>query len=210
MRTIEVEEDIYAYLCSHTREFGEAPSSILRRLLRLPKPGLPQETPEESTPIGDHTPVGSREDEDRVTVGAEGEPPGPGRDELQQQPNPASELAQFLTTRAFAGHHQALGRFLAILAWLYQRHGQEFEAVTRVRGRNRIYFAENPDDIARTGRSTKPQLVPGTPWHVATNTSTRLKVVILTKILSHLRYSKGDIELVGSVLDSRRSRGARY
>ena len=59
-----------------------------------------------------------------------------------------------------------------------------------VRGRRRVYFAKVPEDIKRTGSSTMPKSIPGTPWYVATNTSTRLKQVIIRKVLSRLGYSK--------------------
>lgn len=207
-RAIEIEEDIYAYLCSQTTEFGETPSSILRRLLHVPKSGSPRETPDESAepirPDGHSAPVDPDGAEGTFTVEDEGESSDLAQASPQNAPIPASELGQFLTTRPFTDHYQALGRFLAVLTWLYQRHGQEFEAVTRVRGRRRVYFAENPDDIARSGSSTMPHPVPGTPWYVTTNTSTRLKLVILAKLLSRLGYPKADIALVAAAVDPHR------
>jgi negative modulator of initiation of replication len=204
-RTIEIEEDIHRYLCSQTKEFGETPSSILRRLLRLPKAASREEELEQPPPIGNGASESTSDREEDIVVGEEErQSPGQDEDETPQPVAPGSELALFLTTRAFTGHHQALGRFLALLTWLYQRHSNEFEIATRVRGRRRIYFAENPDDIRRSGSSTMPQPIPDTPWYVTTNTSTRLKSVILTKILSRLGYSKCDITLVAPALAARR------
>ena len=85
-----------------------------------------------------------------------------------------------------------------------------FEEVAKIRGRHRAYFARDPEDIKRTGSSTLPQPIPKTPWYVATNTSTRLKQVILRKILSRLDYSKADIEQAAALLDPRRGRAWSY
>ena len=52
MRTIVIDEDIYSYLCSQTQEFGEPPSSILRRLLNLHPAQRIRATP--ATPAAAH------------------------------------------------------------------------------------------------------------------------------------------------------------
>jgi negative modulator of initiation of replication len=211
MRTIEIDEDIYAYLCSQTHEFGEAPSTILRRLLRLQAlDDLRQPHPDSNdfTGISDETrnspaaPSDSRTEKEPPFEPATDEPPGPTQT--------TSELAQFLQTKPFTGKRNALGRFLALLSWFHQRHGDEFEAVTQVRGRRRTYFAKAPEEIERTGRSTKPQPVPGTPWYITTNTSLRLKQVILRKVMTRLAYNKEDIQQAAALLDPRHSRAWTY
>ena len=35
MKTIEVDEDLYRYIASHTQHIGESASDILRRMLKL-------------------------------------------------------------------------------------------------------------------------------------------------------------------------------
>ena len=55
-----------------------------------------------------------------------------------------------------------------------------------------------------------PKPVPGTPWHVTTNTSLRLKQVILRKVMTRLAYSKQDIQQAAALLDPRRSRAWTY
>jgi negative regulator of replication initiation len=48
MRKIDIDEDVYRYLVSHTRDFGETPSDVLRRLLGLlpaPAETAPAEEP---------------------------------------------------------------------------------------------------------------------------------------------------------------------
>jgi len=175
MRTIVIDEDIYAYLCSQTQELGEGPSSILRRLLKL-------------HPLASDT---SQEPEGSGSLGSPHAPTGPPDEEVAQGPSENDlQLLEFLHTWTVRSQPQALGRFLALLSWLHQSHREEFGVVATVRGRRRLYFAKGPEDIKRTGSSTMPKAIPGTAWYVATNTSTRLKQVIIRKVLSRLGYSK--------------------
>ena len=217
MRTIEIDEDIYRHLCSQTQEFGEPPSSILRRLLGLQAPDdlrhrpsapRPRPDPEHPTQSGQGAHWTSTTPEDPPIQKA------PPREPTMEEPSgpiqSTSELSQFLQSRPFTGERNALGRFLALLSWFHQRHEDEFEAVTQVRGRRRSYFAKTPEEIERTGHSTMPKPVPGTPWHVTTNTSLRLKRVILRKVMTRLAYSKEDIQKAAALLDPRRSRAGTY
>jgi negative regulator of replication initiation len=48
MRKIDIDEDVYRYLVSHTRDFGETPSDVLRRLLGL-LPAPAEEAPVEAS-----------------------------------------------------------------------------------------------------------------------------------------------------------------
>lgn len=49
MKRIEVEDDLYAYIASHTQQIGESASEILRRLLGLPAVVTVTEQAAEST-----------------------------------------------------------------------------------------------------------------------------------------------------------------
>jgi len=211
MRTIEIEEDIYAYLCSQTQEFGEEPSAILRRLLCLDAADGSQQ------PIRPRAPSPDSDTPAEITDDTSAEPPSSDDDPFEEHtprqhapdepsraPQTTPEFTEFLNTSAFIRQRKALGRLFAILSWLYQRHGEEFEEVASVRGRHRTYFAKDPEDIKRTGSSTKPQLIPKTPWYVTTNTSTKLKQAILRKLLSRLGYGKDDIEQATALVDPRR------
>ncbi|MCY2955102.1 MAG: AIPR family protein [Planctomycetota bacterium] len=75
-------------------------------------------------------------------------------------------------------------RFLAVLSWACCKHPDRFARVCdEVRGRHRIYFASNPDQIERSGTSTNPKQIPSTPYWVLTNRSTQDKNDILTRVL---------------------------
>ena len=45
MKTIEVDDDIYRHIASHTEQIGESASDILRRLLSIPGVQDPQQAP---------------------------------------------------------------------------------------------------------------------------------------------------------------------
>jgi negative modulator of initiation of replication len=207
MRTIELDEDIYAYLCSQTHEFGETPSSILRRLLSLQPLGETEQcSPTRWPEVSDAPP--------EVGGEAKGSPVAQNdshsrkdwshihpTSETQQPSRSTSQVSEFLQTRAFTSQGHALGRFLALLSWLYQQHGEGFGAVAEVRGRRRIFFARTSKEIELTGSSTKPQPIPGTPWYVATNNSTSMKQRILKKVMARLGYAKESVQTATGLVE---------
>jgi negative modulator of initiation of replication len=83
----------------------------------------------------------------------------------------------------------ALERFLRILGFLHAQHLQDFEKVLQIRGRHRIYFGRSREDVDRSGKSVFPQQIPGSKYWVMTNSPTRQKREILTKVLRMLGYS---------------------
>ena len=42
MKTVQIEDDVYTYIAARTVEIGEPATSILRRLLNIPKQGKPE------------------------------------------------------------------------------------------------------------------------------------------------------------------------
>lgn len=111
------------------------------------------------------------------------------------------QVLEFVHTWTPASQPLALGRFLSLLSWLNQSHGEGFGMVGMVRGRRRVYFAKAPEDIKRTGSSTMPKAIPGTSWYVATNTSTRLKQVIVRKVMSRLGYTKQCTQAAAALIE---------
>jgi len=94
-----------------------------------------------------------------------------------------SEL-EFVNEPEFKFAHNDTDRFLFVLAWACRRHPDKFSRVcVEVRGRQRVYFAGNADDIERSGISTSPKHIPGTPYWVSTNHSNTHKNEILVKVL---------------------------
>jgi hypothetical protein len=104
MRRIDIEDDIYEFLLSNTREIGENASSILRRLLGLKATG----------DVSNVQPV---------------PPPLPPAN--LARPKTTTSLSTFLLSADFAGLRQAVERFLALLSWLYRHDPTKFDALGR-------------------------------------------------------------------------------
>lgn len=80
-------------------------------------------------------------------------------------------------------------RFLAILAKLQQIHGQDFERVLQLSGRNRVYFAKDKETLLQASSVTNPKPIPGSQYWVMTNNNTAKKASLLTEVAEVLDYS---------------------
>jgi len=82
-----------------------------------------------------------------------------------------------------------VGKFLAVLGAAYSQKKSDFEVVLAVQARGRLYFAKSREDIARSGKSTQPRQIPGSPYWVMTNSPTPQKKRLLSEVLEALGYS---------------------
>lgn len=172
MHQIEIDDDVYRYLCRNTAEIGESANSILRRLLNLE--GAPKSV-SGGTPRKDSKPPFDRRP-----------------DECQAPP---AELTEVLNL------NEAVDRFLHVLSWLHTKHGAEFRRVLSVRGKRRTYFATSREEILRSGSSTQPRRIPGSEFWVITNNDTAKKMTILKDVLSLLGYAGNDVERIAALVD---------
>jgi negative modulator of initiation of replication len=109
---------------------------------------------------------------------------------IQKAPPPAvHELSQVLNGAALK-FGSATEKFLAILAEVHKKNAKDFEKVLAIKGRDRVYFAKSREEIARSGRSTQPLQIPGTPYWVMTNSPTPQKRTMLRQVLQLLGYSE--------------------
>lgn len=154
MKTIEVDDDLYQYIASQTQQIGESASDILRRLL------MPSTSPQ--------APVASVVAEPEDAVAAEAVVAKVELADLNEQ-----ELAQ---------QKGVVGRFLFILAHLYQEAPEAFAAVLSIRGRDRLYFAASKNELLAAGSSTNPKAIEGSPYWVVTNNNTDKKKAILNEV----------------------------
>jgi negative modulator of initiation of replication len=168
MKTVYLDDDVYQHLLHNAEEIGESASSILRRLLHLDS-GLTSEIPSTSPP-----------NESRVGNGSS---TGAGHDHVSHA------LTAFLASGDMLSARSALDRFLRILGFLHAQHPEDFGKVLQIRGRHRIYFGRNREDVDRSGSSVFPQQIPGSKYWVMTNSPTRQKREILTKVLKVLGYA---------------------
>jgi negative modulator of initiation of replication len=101
----------------------------------------------------------------------------------------------FVLSDEFRFAKGVVGRFLATLSWLYAAHKDDFQAVERIRGRGRLYFAKSAEALEQSGRSVNPKQIPGSPYWVITTTSTDLKQEILFEVMKVLKYDAPSIRI---------------
>ena len=102
---------------------------------------------------------------------------------------PAHELTDFLNgPKVRFGN--ATDKYLAVLGEAHRQKSKEFEKIFSIRGRDRLYFARSRDEIAKSGRSTQPLQIPGTPYWAMTNSPTPQKRALLRQVLELLGFSE--------------------
>lgn len=199
MRQIDIEEDIYEYLRTKA-ELGESVSGLLRRLLGIagatgsnPPPtqamNRPIETPHSSPELPAKLPSLSLPTQPRVHESL-GSPTRPA-----PIPENSRVLELLWELRGLRGQ-QVVDRLLCILSWLCRQNLEQFERVRQIRGKKRVYFSTERDEIERSGNNTYPVSIPQTNWFVLTNTSTDHKIGILTDVMRLLRVASDDQEVI--------------
>jgi len=90
----------------------------------------------------------------------------------------------------------AIARFMLILTALYQSKPVAFTQATDIKGRKRVYFARDPQELLANGTTTKPKAVPGTPYWVISNTNTNRKRNIIAQLMTAMEFPADLIEQV--------------
>src|SRR5262249_43828919 len=100
------------------------------------------------------------------------------------------ELSEFLQSTRLLGSRTATKRYLQILGFAYKHQQESFDRILSFSaGRSRIYFARSKEEIERSGRSTHPRRIPGSPFWALTNTDTPQKRDLLSTALKTLGYA---------------------
>lgn len=171
MKTIEVDEELYRYIASHTQHIGESASDILRRMLKF---SAGQRAPA-ATPVA--AIAGSTAKESAV---------------VKEEARPLDRvraMRELLLSDEYAEQKKAVNRFMLILSTLYNLDPKAFAAATEsLHGRTRVYFAGNQQTLVQNGTHTKPQHVPGTPYWVITNTNTGRKRSMVEHIMQSMQF----------------------
>lgn len=187
MKTIEVDEELYRYIASHTQHIGESASDILRRMLKF-TPG--QQAParaatasmaaqSQAQPAPAPAPVQPQAAAPSVTAPA---PAAQPRDKVRA-------MRELLLSDEYAEQNKAVNRFMLVLSTLYSLAPQEFAAATdTLHGRTRTYFAGDEQTLLQSGNHTKPKPVPGTPYWVITNTNTGRKRSMIETIMQAMQF----------------------
>ncbi|WGL99193.1 replication initiation negative regulator SeqA [Arsenophonus sp. aPb] len=175
MKTIEVDEELYRYIASHTQHIGENASVILRRLLGF---DVSQS----------HMPLSITVNNIAAEV---------KKNKSVSSYDAASVMHDLLLSNDYATKSKAIDRFMLILSTLYNLNKPAFVAATEAtHGRTRIYFASNKQTLLASGKQTKPRLIPDTPYWVITNTNTNRKRNMIEQIMQDMKFP---IELVEKV-----------
>ncbi|EAA6411054.1 replication initiation negative regulator SeqA [Salmonella enterica subsp. enterica] len=176
MKTIEVDDELYSYIASHTKHIGESASDILRRMLKFSATTQPTASAVKGTPA--------------VQPVAEAKPVNPVKDKVRA-------MRELLLSDEYAEQKKAVNRFMLILTTLYSLDHHAFaEATESLHGRTRVYFAADEQTLLKNGNQTKPKHVPGTPYWVITNTNTGRKCSMIEHIMQSMQFPAELIEKV--------------
>ncbi|MEF1184462.1 replication initiation negative regulator SeqA [Vibrio sinaloensis] len=168
MKTIEVDEDLYRYIASQTQHIGESASDILRRLLNVDGQNA-QPTPV-ANPVEPKGIVVSRDAGMEETV------------------DTVKEMRSLLISDEFAGLKKAIDRFMLVLSTLHRIDPNGFSEATQVKGRKRVYFANDEQTLLASGNTTKPKAIPHSPFWVITNTNTRRKRQMVDQLMGRINF----------------------
>jgi len=217
MKNIEIEEDLYQYIASQTQFIGESATSILCRLLLDDNSEKNIKKTLEKAAVEDHS-YALKKDNKRENIKAlenehikvesfptpiaQSNPEKKSVDELftNNQTQTNESVFNYLNKEELAMQRGAVGRFLLILSALHRVHTDKFSVVYDIRGRDRLYFSDNLNELTESGSSTKPFKIPESPYWVVTNSNTTRKKMILTKVAIALGYSESKAENIRELL----------
>ncbi|MGF1764369.1 replication initiation negative regulator SeqA [Aliivibrio kagoshimensis] len=188
MKKIELDEELYRYIASQTQHIGESASDILRRLLLESKDDA-KLTAAKSSNVIVETAVTAIEDP-RAGISVSKDPVH------SENLNRVHEVRSLLISDEFAAQDKAIGRFMMVLSELYRIDPQGFSEATEVKGRTRLYFADNIDTLLESGKTTKPKSIPNTPFWVITNTNTGRKRQMVDQLMTKMSFNSDLIEKV--------------
>ncbi len=196
MKNIEIDEALYQHIASNTQYIGESASSILRRLLSFDETSQATNPADELSTVSAPTPsIAAQPATENVTPDEI-----PTEVVAQTTIQDKSSVFDYINKEELAMQRGAVGRFLLILAALYRVHQQLFANVCDIRGRDRLYFANNEEALAESGSSTKPRQIPESPYWVITNSNTTRKKMMLTEVAISLGYSAEEAENIRDLL----------
>ena len=179
MKSIEIEDDIYYYLLGRTADGRISFSELLRRTF-----GIGAEVTNAELRTRMHK-------RGRITV-MEARPPADLR--------PPSEVERWLKSPRFLSETTSLGRFIALLSLIAEKHVENFECVLDLSGRKRRYFARSAEELEAYGQSVFPKQISRTPYWVVTNTETAKKRQLVESVMRMLGYTAADARLAAEAI----------
>ncbi|WP_165311961.1 replication initiation negative regulator SeqA [Vibrio ziniensis] len=190
MKTIEVDEDLYRYIAGQTLHIGESASDILRRLLDVNRKSTSSVKPE--------APVVAVETKS-IPVTQQGIMVS--KDAAQEEKvDSVKEMRTLLISDEFAELKKAVDRFMLVLSTLYRIDSASFSDAMSVKGRKRVYFADNEQTLLANGQTTKPKAIPNTPFWVITNNNTSRKQQMVEQVMTLMNFPADIIEKVTNAI----------
>ena len=113
---------------------------------------------------------------------------------------PPSVVEVWTRSPRFLAETTSLGRFMCLLYFLHEKHGEGFDVVLDLAGRKRRYFALSAEELDETGHSVFPKPIAGSPYWVVTNTETAKKRQLIESVMRMLGYSGPDIRIAASAM----------
>lgn len=179
MKTIEVDDELYGFIASHTKHIGESASDILRRMLKISAAAPAAVAVVKETPAPTAAPAAA-------VVKKVSSP----KDNVRA-------VRELLLSDEYAEQKKAVNRFMLVLTTLYTLDSKAFaEATESLHGRTRVYFAADEATLLKNGTHTKPKQVPETPYWVITNTNTGRKCSMVEHIMQSMQFPAELIEKV--------------
>jgi len=208
MKTIEIDDELYAFIASQTKHIGESACEILRRLL-IDEPGIVTTvvTSGASIPALSAAPAQAEITPEQVAA-------TPVKTTPEAKPAPApvttasapavsgDDLLQCVNKDALSQFDKRVDQFLFILQQVYLQHPGDFAKVESIVGKNRKYFASSKEELLKSGSSTNPKAIPDSGFWVVTNNNTAKKLAMLSQVLQILGYDDKVVKTVSETFDS--------
>ncbi|GLS92159.1 negative modulator of initiation of replication [Psychromonas marina] len=207
MKQIDIEDDLYKYILTNIEEFGETPSQILRRLLKLPtnvgqaEPELVLQEVLPATPIAPVEVVKPvMEKVEKVTTINSPSFAGSSLPEAF-----ANGISALFNSETFQKEAVITNKFKMMLTTMYYEDRDAFIQAAKVaKGRSRDYLGENLEQLLASDNqeevdqliASKPRDIPYTPFWVVTNANTGRKRIILTQVMASMGYPHHLIERI--------------
>lgn len=199
MKKIDIDEDLYSYIASNTQHIGESASSILRRLLGFDAVQASTLTPQSVEPVQSPQQTTQTTFSERPAA-AQTVLVGPD-DGSFSNTHEDIDLIALVSSQRFTNMNTAIERFMTVLSNLYHADSHRFETAIQAeasaqqheKARTRLYFADNPDILLASGKTTKPKPIPDTPFWVITNNNTKRKRQMVEHLMQRMEFSSNVI-----------------
>ena len=211
MKTIEIDDELYAFIASQTKHIGESACEILRRLL-IDEPGIVTTVVTSGASIPAASAASAAPAQAETTPQPDAATPVKTTAKAKPAPAPVStasapaasgdDLLQRVNKDALSQFDKRVDQFLFILQQIYLQHPGDFAKVESIVGKNRKYFASSKEELLMSGSSTNPKAIPQSGFWVVTNNNTAKKLAMLSQVLQILGYDDKVVETVSETFDS--------